>query len=75
MKKNPVQFQKGFSLMDFLKRYGTETQCAEALFQARWPSGFQCPSCAGRRYSCEMSMNRGCRPTRQVLICGIWVHK
>lgn len=42
MKKNPVQFQKGFSLMDFLKRYGTETQCAEALFQARWPSGFQC---------------------------------
>ena len=51
MKKNPIQFQKGFSLMDFLKRYGTEAQCAEALFQARWPSGFQCPRCGGGRYS------------------------
>ena len=51
MKENPIQFQKGFSLMGFLKQYGTETQCAAALCQARWPSGFQCPGCGGRRYS------------------------
>ena len=57
MKKNPIQFQKGFSLPDFVKRYGTESQCAEALFQARWPSGFQCPSCGGRRYSVVKTRN------------------
>ena len=51
MKKNSIQFQKGSSLTDFMKRFGTNTQCAAALFQARWPSGFQCPSCGGRRYS------------------------
>ncbi|ATG90053.1 hypothetical protein MKLM6_1816 [Methylomonas koyamae] len=33
MKKNPIQFQKGFSLTDFMKRYGSEIQCAEALFR------------------------------------------
>lgn len=51
MKKNEVQFQKGFSLTDFMGKYGTEAQCAKALFQARWPSGFRCPSCGGPRYS------------------------
>ena len=35
MKKNPIQFQKGFSLPDFVKRYGTESQCAEALSSPR----------------------------------------
>jgi transposase-like protein len=49
--KNQVQFQKGFSLVDFMEHYGTEAQCADALFKARWPSGFQCPACGGRRHS------------------------
>jgi transposase-like protein len=40
-----------------MKRYGTESQCAEALFQARWPSGFQCPGCGGRRYSVIKTRN------------------
>jgi transposase-like protein len=57
MRKNQVQFQKGFSLTDFMKKYGTETQCAEALFQARWPSGFQCPICGGSRYSMIKTRN------------------
>jgi len=43
--------------MDFMKKYGTETQCAEALFQARWPSGFQCPTCGGSRYSVIKTRN------------------
>ena len=45
MPKNHVQFQKGQSLRDFLKLYGTELQCAQAVFQARWPQGFRCPAC------------------------------
>jgi transposase-like protein len=51
MAKNPVQFQKGFSLVDFMGRYGTEAQCADALFKARWPQGFRCPACGGSRHS------------------------
>lgn len=57
MKKNQVQFQKGFSLAGFIKQYGTENQCAEALFKARWPSGFRCPTCGGSRYSVVKTRN------------------
>ncbi|MFZ2311428.1 MAG: IS1595 family transposase, partial [Methylobacter sp.] len=35
--KNKVQFQKGYSLSEFMKNYGTEDQCRKALFQWRWP--------------------------------------
>lgn len=45
MAKNRVQFQKGLSLPEFFSRYGTEAQCAETLFQWRWPQGFVCPEC------------------------------
>lgn len=45
MAKNPVQFQKGLSLAAFLKDFGTEEACAEALFRWRWPHGFVCPAC------------------------------
>ena len=34
MARNPVQFQKGISLNDFLKLYATEDQCFDALY--RW---------------------------------------
>jgi transposase-like protein len=42
---NPIQFQKGLSLPDFLARYGTEAQCEAVLIAARWPDGFRCPAC------------------------------
>lgn len=45
MKKNQVQFQPGMSLMVFLDRYGTESQCREALAKVRWPGGFRCQDC------------------------------
>lgn len=45
MPKNQVQFQKGMSLSMFLTRYGTEAQCAQALFGWRWRQGFVCPGC------------------------------
>ena len=50
MAKNPIQFQKGLSLNDFLSRYGTEAQCRETLFSLRWPKGFVCPKCGNKTY-------------------------
>ena len=54
MPKNQVQFQKGISLTRFLSEYGTEEQCHSALFQWRWPNGFDCPEC-GHTYCCEVT--------------------
>src|SRR4051794_38940638 len=31
--------------LEFNARFGTEEQCREYLFQARWPDGFRCDSC------------------------------
>lgn len=42
---NAIQFQKGLSLAQFMKEYGTEAQCEEALVAARWPHGFECAHC------------------------------
>lgn len=54
MARNPIQFQPGLSLPAFLKQYGTEAQCQEALFQHRWPKGFVCPDC-GNTTGCRLS--------------------
>ncbi|WHI45325.1 IS1595 family transposase [Microbulbifer sp. VAAF005] len=54
MARNKVQFQKGISLTQFLKEYGTEEQCFEALCQWRWPNGFSCPHC-GHDKHCDLS--------------------
>lgn len=48
--KNPVQFQKGYSLVEFMKDFGSEAQCREALFQWRWPKGYICPDCGSSSY-------------------------
>ncbi len=32
MAKNQVQYQKGYSLIELFKDYGTEAQCMSALF-------------------------------------------
>jgi transposase-like protein len=57
MGKNKVQFQKGYSLIDFAKDYGTEEQCGQALFKWRWPDGFLCPQCGSGRYSLIKTRN------------------
>ena len=44
MVRNPVQFQKGISLSAFLKLYGTEDQCFDALYRWRWPKRIPVPS-------------------------------
>lgn len=45
MAMNRIQFQPGLSMPEFLKDYGTEAQCEQALEVARWPQGFACPRC------------------------------
>lgn len=51
MARNRVQFQKGLSEADFGARWGDEEKCRAAIVAARWPDGFVCPQCGGRRHS------------------------
>ena len=53
MARNKVQFQKGISLGDFLKHYGTEEQCCDALTNWRWPDGSRCSLCHHDKY-CQL---------------------
>jgi transposase-like protein len=53
MPKNPIQFQKGLGLLQFLEQYGTEEQCRNTLYNLRWPNGFVCPEC-GNTTGCQL---------------------
>ena len=57
MARNRVQFQKGYSLVQFMDEYGTEEKCTEALFRWRWPNGFVCPRCEHTGH-CEPGFER-----------------
>lgn len=57
MPKNRVQFQPGLSLAQFVAEFGTEAQCAAALFRWRWPGGFHCPACGYGGY-CELTKRK-----------------
>jgi len=46
MANQQIQFQPGMSIPEFLRLFGTEAQCVEAVKLARWPDGFRCPRCA-----------------------------
>ena len=50
MPVNPIQLQAGLSLAEFMRRYGSEQQCEDALIAARWPQGWRCPRCEGTRF-------------------------
>ncbi len=68
---NPVQFQKGLSMVEFLAAYGTEAKCYRALHRARWPQGFRCPGCAHRgrsRFRRERGQQKGTTGDRPRLI-------
>jgi transposase-like protein len=45
------------SLEEFQHRFGTEENCAEYLFQAKWPDGFFCPRC-GHRHAYKTATRR-----------------
>lgn len=51
MAMNKIQFQPGLSMPEFLKDYGAEAQCEQALEAVRWPEGFRCPRCAGEAHA------------------------
>jgi hypothetical protein len=36
-------------LIEFQRRFATESECAEYLFERRWPQGFVCPGCGDGR--------------------------
>jgi transposase-like protein len=66
MGMNKIQFQKGLSLEQFYKDYGTVEQCEEALVGSRWPQGYRCPRCHGKRAALTYNGRRlweclGCR--------------
>ncbi len=51
MAMNRVQFQRGLSMVEFMRLYGGQQQCEQALVAARWPQGFRCPQCGDTRCS------------------------
>jgi len=57
MPQNRIQYQEGFSLSEFLQKFGTEEKCETALEHARWPGGFRCPRCGAERFG-EIHDNR-----------------
>ncbi len=58
MAYNPIQFQHGMSLPEFLQSFGTEAKCCEAVMRARWPEGFVCPRCGGSAHCVLLSLGR-----------------
>lgn len=58
MAYNPIQFQHGMSLPEFLQVFGTEPACCDALMRARWPDGFVCPRCSGAAHCILFSLGR-----------------
>ena len=50
MSVNIVQLQRGISIPEFMKQYGTEDKCISALESQRWPNGFICLSCGNKNY-------------------------
>jgi hypothetical protein len=59
-------------LPSFLARFGSDAQCRDYLFRARWPAGFRCAGCGHERaYSHKLRLIEECaacgvsvRPTR-----------
>ena len=66
MARNKVQFQKGMSETQFDGMYGTDALCHAALVRWRWPEGFTCPGCEGRKHCI---VKRGARILYQCNAC------
>ena len=66
MARNRIQFQKGYSLVQFMDEYGSEEKCTEALFRWRWPNGFVCPRCEHTGHCRHKSRWSGRPPSRGV---------
>ena len=58
MAMNRVQFQRGLSLAEFLKLYGTDALCEAHWVDARWPEGFVCSRCSCKRFALTFNGRR-----------------
>jgi hypothetical protein len=48
-------------LPSFLTRFGSDAQCRDYVFRARWPAGFRCAGCGhGRAYSHKLRLIEEC---------------
>lgn len=66
MAMNRIQFQPGLSMPEFLKGYGTEAQCEQALEAVRWSNGFCCPRCG---HTAHYVLRDGARKVFQCNAC------
>ena len=39
------------NFLTFQKKFSSEKKCEQFLFKHRWPNGFECPRCDGKKYS------------------------
>ncbi len=68
MSMNRIQFQRGLSMPEFQRLYGTHEQCEQALDQARWPAGWRCDRCACTRFA---NVHRATgKHQRECFVCG-----
>ena len=80
MAYNPIQFQRGLSLPEFIERFGSEAQCEQALKAARWPDGFRCPRCnAGEHWvvghgARKLFQCQGCRYQTSLTVGSLFEH-
>ena len=47
MATNPVQFQRGLSMLELFDLYGSQARYEAVVRRWRWPRGFVCPACSG----------------------------
>lgn len=62
-----LSFSDFGSLEDFKAHFRDETACIQALFQAKWPTGFRCPRCSYSRY---YTIRRRRLPLFECCACG-----
>ena len=72
---NRVQFQKGLSMVEFMRRYRTQEKCHAAVVAQRWPDGFVCPECGESRhctFECKGLTYWQCSACREqtTVLCG-----
>src|SRR5437899_1140262 len=48
-KTNRLKKRRILTVKEFRARFGDDDQCARYLASERWPNGFRCPRCGGRR--------------------------
>ncbi|NQZ57566.1 MAG: IS1595 family transposase [Lentisphaeraceae bacterium] len=66
MSINKIQFQKGMSLVEFLKVFPNEPSCCAFLRKQKWPEGFRCRRCSHNKSSCQQ---KGIREIHECLSC------